>query len=226
MLRSCGRCRSLAADRQCDRQGRALTKSLARHADGASMHFGEPSNNREPDAQTTMRARARRIRLPERLEHEGQEMRLDAGAGVAHFDSVGVVAAREPHRNGAAARRKPHRVGDQVPEHLLQAVGIAHGWKRPLADALQGHVPRVCGRPARIDRIRRDRAEVHVAHVQQQLARRDAGHVEQVLDQPRLCVRVAVDALERVVHLVGRELPAAEQVHPADDRVERRAELV
>ena len=69
-------------------------------------------------------------------------------------------------------------------------------------------------------------AEIHLADVEQQLAGGDARDVEQVLDQLRLGVRVAIDALERVLASLRRQLAAPQQVHPADDGVERRAELV
>ena len=66
------------------------------------------------------------------------------------------------------------------------------------------------------------------AQVQRHLARLDAGDVEDVVDDGQQVVRVAVHALE-VAPLVRRELArhALEQhARVAEDRVERRAELV
>ena len=74
--------------------------------------------------------------------------------------------------------------------------------------------------------LMRDGRQIHLANVEQQLAAGDARDVEQVLDQPRLRVRIAIDALERVLDFLGGQLAAAQQVDPADDRVERRAQLV
>ena len=41
------------------------------------------------------------VGLPERLEHVRKELRLDAGAGIAHFNSVDVIRAGDGHGHAA-----------------------------------------------------------------------------------------------------------------------------
>ncbi len=50
--------------------------------------------------------------------------------------------------------------------------------------------------------------------------------VEQVGDQSGLCARVPLDRLEPASHLLRREPPSADELHPAENRVERGAKLV
>ena len=54
----------------------------------------------------------------------------------------------------------------------------------------------------------------------------DARHVEDVLDDPRLRARVALDDVERPVRVAGRAASLPQHRRPAEDRVERRAQLV
>src|SRR5205085_12306700 len=71
-----------------------------------------------------------------------------------------------------------------------------------------------------------DGRQVDVRGLEAQLARDDAAHVEQIVDELRLCVRVALDRLERMLGLVLAQLSAAQHADPTDDRVERRPQLV
>ena len=60
-----------------------------------------------------------------RFEDVRQERRLDADAGVGDDQRVVLAVAAERHRDAAARRRELHRVREQVPDHLLQPIGIA-----------------------------------------------------------------------------------------------------
>ena len=69
------------------------------------------------------------------------------------------------------------------------------------------------------------------AHVEQlaievQLVAGDARDVEQVADQARLCFRVAADDREAVTRSVGADAALLQHPRPAEDRVERRPQLV
>ena len=78
-----------------------------------------------PSPRPPWRRVRRRVGLAEAVEHEGQEFGLDADAGILdrHFDVR--VHALEHHVDVSAGRRELHRIGQQVPEHLLQPAGVA-----------------------------------------------------------------------------------------------------
>ena len=90
----------------------------------------------------------------------------------------------------------------------------------------QRHVPRVGRRLDRVHRRLDSDREVDRQHLEAHRAPDDAGHVEKVLDELRLHARVAVDDVEGL-GLSGRvERTQLEHGDPAEDRVERRAQLV
>ena len=70
-------------------------------------------------------------------------------------------------------------------------------------------------------------ADRHRRRVHDRLAGREARDVEQIVDQPRLHQRVALDDLQAPSRdPAASSEPAAQHVRPAEDRVERRAQLV
>jgi hypothetical protein len=71
-----------------------------------------------------------------------------------------------------------------------------------------------------------DVAQVHRADIQPQLAADDPRDIEDVFDQLRLRHRVVADDGNRSLDQVGVALARGEQVRPAEDRVERGAQLV
>ena len=68
--------------------------------------------------------------------------------------------------------------------------------------------------------------EVERPVIEPQLAADDARDFEEVLDQPGLHLRVALDLLERAIDRRRRHRVGAQQLGPAEDGVERRAQLV
>ena len=106
------------------------------------------------------------------------------------------VARASATCDAAAARRELDRVGEQVPEDLLQparvagdrcrAVRVEH---RSQADALGARRPGATVSTRGVD----DAGEVQRLHVQPHLAGDDPAHVEQVLDDLRLRAGVALD---------------------------------
>ena len=128
----------------------------------------------------------------------GRNSGLMPGAGVGHHDHGLGVHAPQPHLHAAALGRELDRVRQQVPHHLLQAVGVARArcpprvqarpragspWPRPRAARCRGRPP-----PPRAGSTR--------LHAQAQLARDDPRDVEDVVDELVLRLRVAVDGLQ------------------------------
>jgi hypothetical protein len=88
------------------------------------------------------------------------------------------------------------------------------------------HPPRRRRWAHRLDGGVDDRRQIDLGHLDPQLAGDDARDVEQILDEIGLHLGVALDGLERALLLGLVELPRAEEARPAEDGVERRAQLV
>ena len=71
-----------------------------------------------------------------------------------------------------------------------------------------------------------DLAEIDGLDVEPHLAGDRARHVEQIVDQLRLRLRVALDGLDRAALLILADLSGDEHARPAVDRGQRRAQLV
>ena len=91
---------------------------------------------------------------------------------------------------------------------------------------LDAHALGVGGGLNRRDGVVDDQRQLHRLHVEPDLARHDARDIEDVLDDLRQPRGVAFERLEPARRLVARQDAAAQQPRVADDRVERRAQLV
>ena len=126
-----------------------------------------------------------------------------------------------------AARRELDGVGQQVPHHLLQPPRIAaHHRLMRRERPLDADLARLAGRMHRLDRRLDDGRQIHLVDVEAQFARDDPRDVEQIVDELCLHPGVALDGGETVGKM-GVDGPRSSQDHrPADDRVERRPQLV
>ena len=138
------------------------------------------------------------------------------------------VPARRVRDSGLAIGwRELDGVRQEVPDDLLQPARV--GGQRADAEIEVAGQPDAfaVGRGThRLDRRVDDRRRIHGADLEEQLSGIDAARVEQVLDELRLHARVALDRLQ-TPHDVRFVLAAdAKHLAPAEDRVERRAQLV
>ncbi len=142
-----------------------------------------------------------------------------------HFDVR--VDALQPDLDTAAAAGELDGVGQQVPQHLPQTIGVARD--RPdagIEDGLDADALGVGGRLHRRDRVVDDHRQLDRLDVQADLARDDPRHVQHVVDDLGQPVGVALDGLEAARQLVAGQESAAQQPRVADDRVQRRPQLV
>ena len=135
----------------------------------------------------------------------------------------------EPHVDPAACGRELHGVRQQVPNHLLQAVGVT----RDGAAATAASMRTSSVTPFALGRLADDVDEASItahrstdAGLELQLAGDDARDVEHVLDQARLGPRVPLEARERALDDLRVPRRHAQNLQPAEDGVERRAQLV
>ena len=205
-------------------RGRRSRRGSARRAPASLADDGEAE------------ARARRAAASSSRRPGGSDRRRAAGTPAAMPTPLSrtVELARRPRRrqrhvDASALRRELHGVREQVPDDLLQPVGVAdHAHARASMSALD----RRSAWPARRRPDRRrspldDGREVDRRDVEPQLAGDDARDVEEVLDEAHLRAGVALDAAERALARLRRSSGAARRIcEPAEDRVERRAQLV
>ena len=179
-------------------------------------------------ARSQGRGRARRaggrgpVRLAETLEHVRQKRRRNSGARIANPMRMGVARQRDLDR--AALRRELDRVGEQIPDDLMQARAVA-------CDARRRSAPR---RPRRSLRGRRWRvasiassitSPSSTGPVDAKLPGDDARDVEQISDE--LGLRSALRSIaSRPRAAVAPSIRLPQQGDPCEHGLERRAQLM
>ena len=126
----------------------------------------------------------------------------------------------------AAGRRELDRVDDQVPDHLLEPIGIAQHRPRRVQGGVERDALRVRGGAQRVEGVLDQRRQVRRAQLEPQLAGDDPRHVEDVGDQLLLQPRVALDRFERARGALGVQFADAQEARPSEHGVQRRTELV
>src|SRR5262249_26986862 len=117
--------RSDGADRQRHFEGRALAFSRASGINRPAMQLDQVFDESQAEAEAAVPSSARRVGLAEAVKDVWQEIRADAFARVAHGDANVWVHALQLRFDATALRRELDRVGEQVPDDLLQPVRIA-----------------------------------------------------------------------------------------------------
>ena len=175
-----------------------------------------------------MRTRQRAVGLAEPVEGVLEELGRHALSRIPNLDLERVVAVAERDDHAPARRRELDRVRDQVPDDLLDAVGIAQDPVLLAGMVVEAHLDLLAfgGEAHRVHRGPDHGGERRRLQGQPELAGDDARDVEQVVDQLGLRRHVALDHLESAVGPIGVESPGAQEPRPAHDRRERRPELV
>src|SRR6266511_2248143 len=104
--------------RQVDGKGRAEAGACAVRLDASAVQVHDVPRDREAEPEAAVQARGGRVRLAEAIEHRGQEVRVDADAGVAHGHYHLIVLLPHVDFDVAIAWRELHGIREQVPEDL------------------------------------------------------------------------------------------------------------
>jgi hypothetical protein len=136
------------------------------------------------------------------------------------------VDGGDVHGHAAAGRRELDGVRQQVPDHLLQPRGIGADADGRAGPHLDLNFLRHRRRRDRVDGAVRDRDEIHALHLEPHVARHAARDVEDVVHDPRLRLRVALDGLHRLRRARLIEVAAREHPRPPEHRRQRRPHLV
>src|SRR5690349_9269940 len=89
------------------------------------MELDELFDDRQAEPEAAVAARGRRIRLTEAIEDVRQECRIHAFTVVGDFHDELRTGTAERDGHEAILLREFHGIGQEVPEHLLQAIRIA-----------------------------------------------------------------------------------------------------
>ena len=150
----------------------------------------------------------------------------DAEARVAHLHAGEALARDGRDRHGAAGGRVLDRVGEQVGDHLPDAVAVADHRQRLVAacrtraggsSACAAKSSTSCSSSAaELERLEREREAPGL----------DLLHVEEVVDERRQALRLAVDRLQVAPARVLVEVVVHQQLREAEHARERCAQLV
>ncbi len=86
------------------------------------MKFDQIPHDRQ--AETKPAVAAASLRLPERLKQMRQIVGADSLPGIGNREMKTVIRVRKRDADGAALRRKLQRVGQEIPDNLLEALRI------------------------------------------------------------------------------------------------------
>src|SRR5499426_1674491 len=155
--------------------------------DRSAMQLDQVFDERQSKAESAVPSGARRVGLSEAVKDIGQEIRADAFARVAHGDADVRVHALQARFDSTSLRSELDRVGEQVPNHLLQSRGVTCN----LTDfggeiSLERDPFGVRRRADRLNRMLDYRDQVHRPEFEPELAADDTGREEQVINQLRL----------------------------------------
>ena len=197
----------------------ALTRS--------AVQLDEVTHDRQSEPEPAVLPADRAVGLAEPLEDERQKVGGDARAVVGDRQAQAVAGLRQHDVDPAAIRRELDRIDDEIADDLLQPLRVAAHEVAGRIDArVQRDGPRAGRRAERLDGGGDDPAEVHRRQLETEAPRHDAGHVEDVFDELRLELCVALDDLERAAVVLAVERAVPQHARPADDRVERRPQFV
>ncbi len=181
----------------------------------------------QPEPQPAVSAREAGIGLAEALEDMRQELGLDAAAVVGDGELCHVIDPPQSNADLAAPMPELRGIRNQVPDHLLQAVGVAVHDSAPAGGVdCDDHLPGVRGWSECGDGILDHARQIDRPGLHTELSADDAGDVEDVLDQPGLGSRAALDGLEGHRLSVLIEPAKGQHAHPSERCRHRRAQLV
>ena len=157
----------------------------------------------------------------------GKEVHGDTRPVVLDHDLHVGIDALEARLHASSLGRELDGVGEEVPYDLLKPVGVARDRsRRRVQDQLQPDLLRLRGRGDGLRRLLDDLRQRDGTDVEAHLACDDPGDVEEVRDELVLGQGVPVDGVCAPAHGLRLHVLAAEDVRPAHDGVQRRAQLV
>src|SRR5262245_15762432 len=98
---------------------------MAHGVNGSSMKFYKVTRDPEPQSEARVLARRAAFGLTKPLEYVGKEIGVDPDSRIADGDFDVRVDPLESHLYSSLFRCEFHRIGDEIPDDLLQPVRVA-----------------------------------------------------------------------------------------------------
>ena len=219
-----------SAQPEPDGEDRAQAAAVAVRLHGAAVHLDEVADQGQPQAQAAVGARRRAVRLAEPVEHVGQELRRDPDAGVRRPAGRPDRPPRtEAHVDAPGRGRELDRVRHHVPHDLLQARGVAadhdgrRGRARRRAVTLLARPPGPEARPRPCARRAARSTAFHSSCIVPDTSR-EASRMSSTSWAWTLALRSMVARPWR--RRAGSSSVVLQEARPAQDRLQRRAQLV
>jgi len=186
------------------------------------------AHDRQPESEPGDRAAGRVARAVETVEQMRLVLRRNADAGVGDLDARARSLAREPYCDAPTGRCELERVRQQVVEHLREPVAIADAALDGLELCHERDACLLGAAAGELDRIAHERGEVDFGWLQQQRRAVHLGREQEIADESHEPAGIALDHLEmtRVLWREGGDVVAQQQLDVAEDRRQRRAQLV
>ena len=195
--------------------------------DGAAVHLDQSLHQRQADAESALGALQGTVHLREHVEDAGQHLCRNADAGVLDPDQHMVALPLGGHPNATALVHVLGSVVQQVRQHLRQPGRVRFELDRLWWDRDREFVaPFLDERAAGFDGAIHHRRQLDPLLAEFDLASGDAGHVQQVIDQPGHLVYLPVDHLRGPLQFRYRRTLGTKDLHRIADRGQRVAELV
>ena len=191
------------------------------------MQFDDVANDSESETEAAVLPRRAAIALPASFEQMRRYLRIEADARVVDDEAQLIAFRPELNVDPPPAARELDGVGHEIPDHLLQPVGIDLNWADGGVERQSEHDVLGFGRRAqRLDRRFDDLLHRCRPWRDLKFARHDLRDIEQILDEPRLRPASALDGLNCAFRLCRVELAAREQARPSEHGIERSTQFV
>ncbi len=137
------------------------------------------------------------------------------------------MVARQRRGDEAATRRELHGIVEQVPDDLLQPLPIAeHQAGLGGQVFLQSDAFGIGRGLHRLERRFDDLRQIRFLRIQSQAPAQQAAHVDQIIHQLGEVSHIAINGLAATLHIFGRQAAGFEQARPAENGMQRGAQLV
>src|SRR4051794_11299353 len=158
------------------------------------MQFYQLLRDGQAKPETEELARRRRVLLAEPLEYVRQELRRNALAIILHGNLYGLLEQLDAQFHASPAVRELQGVVHDIPEHLLEPARVSLQLTAVRVDhSDQLHALFLRDGLQRLHRRLNERRHVYRRALHDDVAGHQPVHVEQIVDEPGLQLRVPTD---------------------------------
>jgi hypothetical protein len=213
--------------READGEERALTVAITAGGNKAAVAFDDFPADGESEPESAELAGDGAISLSERLEDLVECVGMDAHAGVADGGDDAVSIGKGSERNRTPGRGKLEGVAEKIGQDLGKTDAIAFN-PEGMRGAFEGKAKGL-GLGLRVEElgnVSNQDVEVEGLELHFHFAMLNAGHVQQIVDEPGFQFDVAADDIELFAEVGIETGIITEQGGSDEDGVQRRAELM